>query len=211
MRRGKLFLFFSTMYDLKQKIVVSKGQFQNKTMRYLLPLLKAYGNIFIEYFYCLKIKFCGIADYNYNDELGVNLFVVIEVNNYNLYNRFLKFFKEQDYYVNDFIFSISNNLHCFVIKFPFPKIIEKFLLGKYSELLSKEDVNRFYDKTFISKGIEYYTPVYSIVTKKKEYRDIFLETVRKDFGATTDIEGDFEYDYPPILSMEILNYDEISD
>lgn len=195
------------MYNLKERIENNDFLYQNRTLRYLLPLLKYYGNDFVDRVNTLKIKFCGIGDYAINDKVGENMYIVVEIINQKYFNNFMQFISQKDFFVEDYIFSLRKNLHCFVIKFPFPEIVETFLSGKYSEMLSKDDIDRYYQRIYKVRGIEYYTSVYSILTKREEQKDVFLNTIRQDFGSA-DIVGDFEYDYPPILGMEILNYDE---
>lgn len=194
------------MYNLKERISIQKGVYKNKTLMYLLPLIKVYGNEFISKFEQLKLKYCGIGDFNYDEEVGQNIFCVFEVANYRVFEKFEEYIRKQDFFVDSYIFSIKDNLHCFVFKFPYSNIIDKFLSGKYSEMFSNEDIDRLYLKTFRRRGVEYYTDVYSVLTKREEYKNIFLETVKEDFGAV-DMVGDFEYDYPPILGMEVLNYE----
>lgn len=195
------------MYDLKERISKQKGLYQNRTARYLLPLLKVYGNTFINKFNLTRLKYCGIGDYNYDEKIGENIFLVIEVVNWRVFDDFYRYIISQDYYVDDYIFSLKDNLHCFVLKFPYTNIINTFLEGKYSKLLAEEDIEKYYLKTYRKNGVEHYTPVYSILTKKEGYKYIFLETLKEDFNTMIELDNDFEYDYPPIPGMEILNYD----
>lgn len=196
------------MYNLKERIETTKGLYQNRSLRYLLPLLKYYGNDFVDRVNTLEIKFCGIGDYAINTNVGENMYIVIEITKEKYFENFMNYIIKQEFYIQDYIFSLKKNLHAFVVRFPFPQIIDNFLAGQYSSMLSTDDIERYYQKTYKVRGVEYYTSVYSILTKREEQKQVFLDTIHRDFG-TADIVGDFEYDYPPILGMEILNYDEI--
>jgi len=78
-------------------------------------------------------------------------------------------------------------------------------------MFSSVDIERFFLKTVTIKGVERYTDVYSILTKRLDYDNIFLERINKDFNSDIEtLEQDIEYDYPPIKAEEILNTEEES-
>ena len=76
-------------------------------------------------------------------------------------------------------------------------------------MFSKEDIDRIYLKKIRVNGVEKYTDVYSILTKFDAYKNVFLDKLYLEFGSSV-IEGDYEYDLPPLLNEEVFNYDEES-
>lgn len=200
------------MYNPKSKLnLVSKGVYKNKTLRYIVPTLKSYGKEFVEKLSKLSYRGFTIGDLNYSDSLSDYIFCIVSINNYKAFNELLDYLENKDYYVTDYIYSLTNKLHCIVLKNPRPEVIDNFLAGKYSKMYSEEEINRFFLKTVTIKGVEHYTEVYAILTKRPEYQNKFIENIYKDFGTQLDlVSEDMELDYPPIQSEEILNLEEDS-
>lgn len=186
----------------------------NRTFKYIAPLLRLYGKELINLFNSLFIKGIAIGDANFSDEIGTNLHIVFSYKNSKVTGKLLDLVKSKDYYVDDYIFSLDHYLYCLVLKSPVD-VTGKFINGEYSKLYSKDIIDKVFRRTYKEGNIERYTEVYSILTKRLEYDNTFLRKVLHDFNiserevnSVIDKEHDYEYDYPPILGEEVLNYDE---
>jgi len=194
------------MYNPNKKIEFLKGVYRNRTLKYIAPLLRAYGKDFVSLLNKVRIKAFTIGDLKFSDSLSDYIFIIVSIENIKGFYALKNYLQKTDYYVDDYIFSLKNKLHCMVINNPRSKAIDYFLSGRYSQMLSEEDINRFFLKTVTVKGIERYTDVYSILTKRKDYDNIFLDKIKRDFNSNIDkLEESTEYDYPPILGEEVLN------
>lgn len=199
-------------YSKQNRIITDKRDiFVNRTARYIAPLLKLYSNELTIIFNSVKWIAFGINDLNYKEKLnnGDYIFCLAKITNNRIFENFAKYIREQKFYYDDYIFSLKNNLHMFVLENPRKDVVPKFMEGKYSEMLSKEEIDRIYLKKVYIKGVEHYTDVYSILTKYDAYKDKFLNYLESEFNYT-NIEGDFEFDLPPLFNEEVFNYDETS-
>lgn len=194
------------MYDPKSVIQTNPtGIYKNKTLRYIAPTLKGYGKEFVGLLNKLPINAFTIGDLNYCDSLSDYIYLVVSTVNLNQFNSFIEYVSNKDYFVDDYIYSLSNRQHCIVLKNPVPYVIDNFLAGKYSEMYPEEIINRFFMKTVTIKNIEHYTDVYAILTKRPEYIKKFQEYLLLDFGANIEVDSNTELDYPPIIGEEVLN------
>ena len=199
------------MYSKKKRIEISKDIYMNRTVRYIAPVMKLYGDELTQKFNNIKWLAFGINDRNYKEDLkdGDYIFCLCNITNNKHFDEFISYIRKQYFYFDDYIYSIRKNLHVVVINNPRRDIIPHFLSGKYSQMFSKEDIDRIYLKKIRVNGVEKYTDVYSILKKFDAYKNIFLDKLYLEFGSSV-IEGDYEYDLPPLLNEEVFNYDEES-
>jgi hypothetical protein len=84
---------------------------------------------------------------------------------------------------------------------------DKFLMGSYSELYDKEEIEHIIKKYELEDGIiQHLTSVYKVLTKDEGGRYEFEQQIYNDFGTRVKINQEQEYDYPPRLEKEIFNY-----
>jgi hypothetical protein len=134
------------------------------------------------------------------------IFVLLKLNGKSSY--FLEYIRNQDFYIDDYIYDIHKKYHMFVLKLPSNNIVIKFIEGRYSEMYNQEEVDQYFKKKIFNGKEEVFTPVYSILTKRDDYQDIFKKILNIDFGADNiTLNEDAELDYPPFLESEIFNYD----
>lgn len=200
------------MYSPKNKLNVNtKGLYINRTAKYFAPILRCYGKNFVKSMNKLRIKAFAIGDLNYSDSLTDYIYCVVNIYPSNSFSSVLEFLSNKEYFIDDYIFSLKNSLHCIVLKNPRPGAVDAFLKGKYSKMYSIEDIERFFLKTVVVNSIERYTDVYSVLTKRSDYDNIFIEKLNKEFNTTVNkLEESVEYDYTPIRGEEILNLEEES-
>lgn len=150
---------------------------------------------------------------------------------------FLKFIRKHDAFLNDYVY--EDNKHCIVIRTS-ENLISKFIKGKYSEMYDqkfvekyclksisiskakeeelKQELGNIYNNIVINDKFENKTitknPAYCILTKDKDYEEIFTNKVNETFFVDLtpkdlfiDDKGkrkDIELDIPPDLEKEML-------
>lgn len=182
--------------------------FRNRTLEFLVPVLRKHGQDFISKFnyYCFKLAY-GIEDRNFKNKALLKdrrpIFILIDKdNNIELSNSFLDWIRKQDYYITDYSKKESSSLHMIVLDTPldYYDSYDKFMLGMYSKMYSKQDIEEiFRDKN--SKG-------YRVIVKDRGYLDTFLNQLKEEFDFVPQIEDRQEYieetelDFPYSLSVE---------
>jgi len=196
----------SGVYSPDKEIMLNtKGVYKNKTLRYIVPILKQYGTEFAKKLNRVPVRGFTIGDMIFSDSLNDFIFMVVSTVNLNYFNDLLQYLEKQPYYISDYILSIKENTHVIVFKNPMPEIIDPFLKGDYSKMYTQEEIERFFIKLVKIKNIEYYTDVYSILTKREEYKTKFEEILGLDFNTSITLDDNREFDYPPLLAEEVLN------
>lgn len=198
-----------SMYDPKKtKLLYDNFQSdppRNKTLRYLVPLVREYGKEFTNKLASFNIKSFGCADFSITREFENKIYAV--------------FFGDLDFERAEFLFKdddfvsvrkIDENYSQLIINLPHD-VIDLFLKGAYSKMFSEETIEKcFSKKKRNAKGVDEYTAVYEILTKKESGKIKFKNKIASDFSYS-DVEELVldEYDYPPVLSQEVYNYDAI--
>ena len=182
----------------------------NKTLKYLVPILKCYGKpLEAKINSVFKLAF-GIHDtYLDGSEVSENRCIYIlcdkEYKKDNFFTT-LEWLRCQEYFVNDYIFSSNPNsrFHMIILKFPEPynNAYDNFLVGKYSKMLPPLEVDNFFlnqEVKSIMKGIK--TPINETQ---------LLQEIELVFGVSKDVlEGVTleELDLPITIKQEVFNYD----
>lgn len=180
--------------------------YRNRTLKYLVPIIKTFGENFMILFRMQRWISFGIADFAMDMNYHIpRLFCLLDIENKYNFDRFLKYIKSTAFYLNDYPFDESK--HMIVLKFPKQQAYKYFLDGKYSKMYTEEEMDSFVTKTAYNQhGENKYTDIYSVLSKRKAYEEVFLAQLYEDFGTRAKPIKDFEYDYPPILQNEIFNY-----
>lgn len=182
---------------------------KNKAVKYLLPCLREYGEIFINKLNKIHKVAVGLGDIvvsNRNIKYEKHIFILVNtVTLYKFFIDFLAWIREQSMYEDDYVFGDiqTSCYHMIIIKFP-EKYYDAFPLfkkGKYSEMFkSKEDLNRLFEKHEITKHI---------LNKDHNYKFIFAKKLNKLYGSNisgTDIDETMELDLPPREAGEVFNH-----
>ena len=184
---------------------------ENKTWRFLVPCLKDHGEEFEERFNSDVHKLAyGIEDKLFkNIELLKNKCPVFILCDRGILNEqfegFLTWLKYQDYYISDYQYDVRN-LRYYMLVIDVPKnrysIYNNFLLGKYSEMYSTNELKHY---------IDIYSDDYRIMSKDERYRGKFISKIEKEFG--TDIKSDssfynceLEFPYKLKEEDEVFNF-----
>jgi len=174
----------------------------NQTLYYLYPLLNLYDKKLKSYVYKLGLKELGVKDLTHPDLIDV-LFCKCKPSVNSKYIE--EYFKDEDYFVTDYLHSDLEH-HIYVFKLP-EGTTNKFLKGKYSELVPKDKIEEVYTKTVMNNNIEVYTKNYSVVSQRESYKAVFLDMLNEKFNTNltlNDLDSNAELDFPPKLSDEII-------
>lgn len=196
---------FFNMYGSLLKIE-SNSCFENKTKKYLTPLLKCYSDKIKDFYF--KLQKCAFA---IDDVIAVKcgirfnncLFILVKIdNNINVFNSFLNNLKKEDFYQYDYCYEniLLWKYHIIVVKIPneYEQSYNYFKEGKYSKMFEKQDIKKF----FVNKE------TINVLMKNKEYKKDFKKKIQKEFNYNDYIPDDIceEFDIPYSKKQEILNY-----
>lgn len=201
--------------------------FSNRSFKYLSPSMKVYGDEFVTKMKLLAGLAIAIQDYGFNQkgdrEFKNELYYLIDVNGQHVYGKYvnseksrvdfmyvISWLRQQDFYIKDYAFDSGRNgsQHIICLRLPFD-IINLFLEGRYSEMYSKEFIERFIKKTITVNSKEVINPVFGVLSHSKEYIPFYLEQLNFDYGTTLkqkDINHHVEFDIPPLPKNEILRW-----
>lgn len=182
----------------------------NKTYKYLVPVLKVYGENFI-----LKVNSIFNLAFGIHDTLLDGTPYETQRAVYMLcdklfqpqrFDSFLKFVKNQEYYITDYAAddAETGRQHMVVLAFPekYGDAYDKFLEGKYSKMFCKDEIHYFFpDKDSEAR---------EVVERTSNMGTIFINKVKNSFGTeltTSDLKvNGIEYDFPPEKQKEIFNF-----
>ena len=175
--------------------------FFNKTLLYLLPTLKYYGEDLVSYLRKFKMVGCFLGDDNLK-RFTSSLFVVFDLEPSHIkiisehkkdFTKFVKWAKQKDFYLYDYSYQKDGHIfHIVVFDIPnkFNRSFIKFMVDRYSEMYEEEDIKKYFEET---GGLVY-----------KNYYRKTLEVLRFDNENRRKEELDFKVD----IRREILNYKE---
>ena len=139
-------------------MVKSRELKKNKTLRFLIPVLREYGKEFIYYIDKLNRIAFGINDKAVVYEENTIFILFDTVYNTKLFTEFLDWIRDKSFYIDDYIYGdLEYNLHMVVIKFPdeYVEAYQNFKLGKYSKMYDKNTILKHFknkdDKNILFK------------------------------------------------------------
>lgn len=181
---------------------------KNKTKDFLFPALKGHGEVFLNKLSDVYKLAYGISDMilegsSVLEERRPFFILCDKAVNTKKFENFLEWLKYQKYYIADYPADedyINPRHHMVVIDMPqkYYNAYDKFLVGLYSEMYERPDVDFFFrnDKDSIA---------YKILTKDPTYRDVFLDKVENLFGVPVKDTPEFknsELEFPYSLEKE---------
>lgn len=186
--------------------------YANRTVKYLVPALNHYGpTLKTKLNLVFKLAF-GIHDsllVGTHLEGQKNIFIVVDkLVRPDLYQNFMNWLKHQEYYITDYaydsILEHNSRKQMIVIAFP-PELgdaYDKFLLGRYSLMYTKNEVNTFF-------GDENKAAARHVLFKTMFAKNQFKLLVKETFGTQLEEQdfliGSWEYDLPPNEEEEFFN------
>lgn len=184
--------------------------YENRTFKFVLPLLKIYGQSIINIYNQMRKVAVGINDFTAM-QLGVDydkhIFILVDIENTEAYlessfDGFLETIRQHPAYEYDYCYDFKLKLHMVIIKLPdrFVKALQHFKESRYSKMFNKADLDFF----FSTKRGEVHKP---ILTKEHSYKKIFEEKIKENFVLQEAPQEEwYEYDFPLELKEEIFNY-----
>lgn len=194
--------------------------FENRTLYYLYPCLKDYGSNFISKLNSVFKLAIGIGD-NYHNNKIKSLYLLISHNygNSNIssttyrksFKDFLNYIREHSSYIADYPVNF-NESHMIVIRFPERYYIayDNFLLGKYSKMYDKSEIDFIYPIQGISeKTLKRNLMSRAIISKNKTGLEHYKKIVKEEFNVIlqdSDCMDNREFDIPYNKKEEIFNF-----
>lgn len=184
--------------------------YENKTWKYLVPVLRGHGQAFVRKFNRVFKLASGIHDTLLGGsdlaEERVIYFMIDKKYQPYAYEDFIKFIRTQEYYAGDYCPDanfLTTRRHMVVLRVPedFYRAYDYFLKGEYSKMYSEEQAKVLFLDS--GKHIEY-----GVLTKSEESLKPFLEVIDKEFKVKTKPADfrDAERDLPLRKKEEIFNY-----
>lgn len=186
--------------------------YKNRTLMFLVPALNYYGpTLKTKLNLVFKLAF-GIHDSLVEGSYlqgQKNIYILVDkLVRPDLFQNFMSWIKHQEYYVTDYVYDsiLENNSRKQMIVLAFPPELEdaydKFLLGKYSLMYTKNEINTFF-------GEENKAAAKHILCKTAFAKNQFKLLVKETFGTILEeqdfLVGSWEYDLPPNSEEEIFN------
>lgn len=198
------------VFNPEKKMAVGKF-IPNKTSSYLVPALGEYGKTFTTKVSNLKILQFGIYDDDLKDLSVIYgskcIYILFDSGVRPHHTRSsLDWFANQEFYV-DCIPFVSHDYPLKLLIIEFPEVLEgaydKFLLGKYSEMYTKDEIKKYFDEKKHKEALE-------VMRKSPIAAERHKQRIREDFGTTLttkDLKSSgYQYDYPPKKEEEIFNF-----
>lgn len=179
----------------------------NKTISYVVRALTDWEKEFQDEWQNIvnDILAVGINDFKYYDKIENNVFVLIKPTA--RLQKFLEFFREHESYEHDYQ---RGENHMIVIKLPkiHKGLVSKFVMGKYSQMYSKESIKRLFPRTVKVNNMEVQSVYHRVVSRDKTYIPIFQEKIKTTFNTTITPPAHeiTELDFPPTLEEETFDY-----
>ena len=196
------------MYNRNKLILNNEDNLYNRTSKYLLPQFKLIFNPQeMQIISSLKWITSAVYDEAYPLPFSNNLYSVFDSDTELDYTEL----RTNEYYVTDYPYIDTElNKHVLVMRLPIDNSVYHFVRGNYSMMYTQEEVDLLFPKKTFINGIEYYSEVYSVLTKRDDYLEIFKNKIREEFNTDHVAEKLDEYDYPPFTENEVLNYQNIN-
>ena len=196
------------------KLAIKTGSFyKNRSHKFVLPILiRSYGKSMTLLYNIMCKAAVGVNDKTAAN-LGVtyyrHLFILVDIKatkvkiiQTQLYKDFASFMKDvRSHEAYEYDYCYEQNMQMVILKLPekYNEVIENFLKGSYSKMLSEEEIERIFtrDRDIHTK---------SVLKKDINIKSQFTEEVRKNFFMDDSPEVDwYEFDFPPEHKEEIFN------
>lgn len=189
------------------KVTGQKTLYPNKTRKYLLPCLKAYGDEFITKLNSVFKVAVGIGDIVFERatkrRYDKEIFILLDTKTCSsFFKKFLTWIRLQPMYVDDYVYDNiqQSHFHMVVLSIPpkFYESIEKFRLGQYSKMYQEEDFTLF-DQLPESK---------KVFIKDSNYRITFVNRLNKLYNSSVtpeDWDGN-ELELPPTIKHNVFSH-----
>ena len=204
-------MVLSRIVNTEMDIVIGK-LYVNRTVKYLVPGLGFYGSTLkTKLNLVFKLAF-GIHDTLLEGshlEGQKNIYILVDkLVRPELFQNFMDWVKHQEYFVTDYtydaIMESHSRKHMIVLAFPptMGDCYDKFLLGKYSKMYTKQEINDYFDG-------ENKAAARHVLCKTMFAKNQFKLLVKETFNVLLEeqdlLKGSWEYDLPPNEEEEFFN------
>jgi hypothetical protein len=198
---------------VKTGIEIELGKlYVNRTVKYLVPALNFYGpTLKTKLNLVFKLAF-GIHDSLLEGthlEGQKNIFILVDkLVRPDLFQNFMDWVKHQEYYVTDYAYDsiLEHNSRKQMIVLAFPPeladVYDKFLLGKYSLMYTKNEINLFFGDE--NKATARHV-LFKTLFAKEQFKLLVKEVFNVQLEEQDFLQGSWEYDLPPNKEEEFFN------
>lgn len=185
--------------------VGDKDFIENRTLKYLVPTLIEYGPVFKDKLNSVYKIAVGLGDLiikEPKESLEYRVFILLKSTVATEYFvNFLDWIREQDYYRDDYVYGDIQKTEYHMVVIAFPETVthkmSTFLKGKYSELYSKEELEKYFKNRPNAQ---------KVLSKDQSYKVEFVKELNDMFGTTiVPEEYNGELDLPPKRQHEFFN------
>jgi hypothetical protein len=182
----------------------------NKTWRFLVPTLQGYGNVLIRKLNLVFKLAVGIHD-SYLDGAdmtnGRNIYILLDKKHQPKdFEKFMEYIRCQEYFKGEYCPDenvTTSRRHTIILEIPerFNHSYDNFLLGKYSEMYTKEEINLIFTHQSGNN--------YEILSKTGEIAfNKHKEGVDLEFNVESNLDNlrAGEWELPLKKTEEIFNY-----
>ena len=181
---------------------------QNRTLDYLFPSIRMYGDTFIGKFNLVFKLAYGIHDTLLNGtpfESQRKLCILLD-RKYRPsdYENFMRWLRLQEYYITDYSLddTITGRQQMVLIEYPeqYAHVYDNFLSSQYSKMYTKDEIELMFKTEGHGK---------SVLNRSPEALLDFITRVNSTYGTNLtkkDFQGeDVEYDFPWVNNQEFFN------
>lgn len=181
--------------------------YRNRTLRYLVPGLRKYGEPFITKMNNLPalgfFLFDSVLDgTHYQDQK--NIYIIYDTAiRASFTNTVINWFRNQYFFVTQYPVGENPRLACLVIQYPFEleNTYDAFMRSKYSFMYVKEEIDKFFFG-------EIHHEARGVLLKTKNSAFAHIKKVKEDFGTELSLaelaHESYQYDYPWNKEEEIF-------
>ncbi len=201
--------------------ILQKGLVQNRTKKYVFPVIYYYDKDFYSRINSLLKRAVGIDDEAIDKDYSNHLFILVDISqSTDIFKKAFEWLKENHYIVTHYAYDNvrTGSLHMLVFNIPpqKPNLIDKFISGHYSELYNPHEIELFFmdkmkEPNKKMKYVEEKQNAINVMTKNKYYRETFISKVNRIYDLSLSVEEYFntnpeaELDFPPIVQQETFS------
>jgi hypothetical protein len=170
----------------------------NRTRKYLMPCLKAYGRNFEEHINAMFKVGVGVGDMmlvKSGIRYEKHIFILVDSSKHITHlRRSLEWLRDQPMYEDDYAYDGIHNGHLLMIVVKLPekcyKAREWFMHSQFSKMYSETDIERYFKENKDVKGV---------LIRERNYRIRYTKELNKLHGTTlteqdaSEIEGEIDF------------------
>ena len=182
----------------------------NRTSWYFTPVLNKYPKSFLAFYHSIKPQLTKIYSEDlmwrkYHEDTRPLFFIEVNPKKLNtIFMSYLKSSRKSSWYVADYVLKPNErHVFCFKVDPVYYQAFKAFAKGLYSQMFTKEQL-----KDFGLKQVKNGKPdaLYAVFHKTPDGIRVLSKSIKTRFGTDVLPENPMEYDLPPNIHDEVLNY-----